>query len=88
MQYISTAKWRDLTDGHLYHEGDSYPHDGRKIPAERINALISGQNRAGLRLITAIEAQDDKPQAQTPEAPETAKKTRKTATARKPRKAE
>ena len=77
-KYFSAAEWRDLEDGHLYREGEPFPFDGRDVPAERLEALESGRNRAGLRLIRADEVQDEK-EAPKKEAPETAVKPRKTA---------
>ena len=32
---ISRGTWVDLTDGHEYHEGEIFPHDGREIPEKR-----------------------------------------------------
>ena len=79
MRYISTATWRDITDGHLYREGEPFPFDGREIPPERTEALETGRNRAGLRLIRAVatgaeHAEEPKQNAaeETAEAPETA----------------
>lgn len=66
--------FRDLEDGHLYHPGDPFPHDGREIKEDRINSLLSGQNRANLRLIEP----DDKLIGETPKAPHIAKKRRRT----------
>lgn len=63
MKYISTVTWRDNTDGHLYREGEPFPFDGREIPKERLEALESGRNRAGLRLIRAVEVQDEPAEA-------------------------
>lgn len=56
MKYISLSTWRDLKDGHLYHEGDEFPFDGREVSPERIAELETGVNRAGLKLIRADEA--------------------------------
>ena len=81
--YESLQTWRDLTDGHLYHEGDSFPFDGREIPAERLEQLESGRNGAGLRLIKACEVKDEPKEARKEEAPEKAPVARKTA-AKKP----
>ena len=77
--YVSLQTWRDLTDGHLYHEGDSFPFDGREIPAERLEQLESGRNGAGLRLIKACEAKDGPKEAPKAEAPVKAVQGRKTA---------
>ena len=57
MRYICTRDWRDLTDKHLYHEGDPFPFDGREVPAERLKELESGSNRAGLQMIQGIDDQ-------------------------------
>lgn len=79
MKFVSTGTWRDLTDGHLYHEGDQFPFDGRAVPGDRIEALESGHNRAGLRLIRADKDSDGQPEAKKPEAPKRATGGRKTA---------
>lgn len=83
MKFISLTKWRDLTDRHLYSEGDAFPHDGRAISPERISELETGRNRAGLALIRAVEDASDKQAAENAEAPEKPKTARKTA--RKPK---
>ena len=83
MKYISTVTWRDNTDGHLYREGEPFPFDGREIPKERLDELVSGRNRAGLRLIMAIEAQEEPKEARKEEAPEKASGGRKKAAPRK-----
>lgn len=83
MKYISTVTWRDNTDGHLYREGEPFPFDGREIPKDRLEALESGHNRAGLRLIQAEETQDGPEEARKEEAPKKAAGGRKTATAKK-----
>ena len=83
MKYISAYTWRDNTDGHLYREGEPFPFDGREIPKERLEALESGRNRAGLRLIRAVEVQDEPEEARKEETPEKASGGRKTAAPRK-----
>lgn len=83
MKYISTVTWRDNTDGHLYREGEPFPFDGREIPKDRMEALESGRNRAGLRLIRAVEVQDERKEAKKEEAPEKAPEGRKTASRKK-----
>ena len=83
MQYISAGVWRDLTDGHLYHEGDSFPFDGREIAPERLDELENGHNRAGLVLIRALAVQDEPKEDRKAEAPEKASEGRKTAAPRK-----
>lgn len=59
MKYISARTWRDLTDKHLYHEGDFFPFDGRDVPEERLKELESGHNRAGLQMIRGIITEDE-----------------------------
>ena len=83
-KFVSTVEWRDNSDGHLYREGEQFPFDGREISTERLNELESGRNRAGLRLIRAVDVQDEPAEARKEEAPETAVKPQKTA-AKKPR---
>lgn len=87
MRYICTRDWRDLTDKHLYHEGDPFPFDGRDVPAERLKELESGSNRAGLQMIQGIEdqtAQEAPPEEAKKAQPETAAEEKPKA--RKPRK--
>lgn len=83
MKYISAYTWRDNTDGHLYREGEPFPFDGREISAERLEALESGRNRAGLRLIRAEKTQDEPAEARKEEAPKKAENRPKAATAKK-----
>lgn len=77
MQYISTATWRDLTDHHLYADGDVFPYDGREIPAERLAYLAGTQNMAGFAVIKAAET----PHEENPKA--TAKAAQKPSRGRK-----
>ena len=74
MKFISTGTWRDLSDGHLYREGESFPFDGREIPKERLEELESGRNRAGLRLIRVQDEPEEAPKAEEPEKAPTAPK--------------
>ena len=78
-KFVSTAEWRDNTDGHLYIEGEPFPFDGREISGERLNELESGHNRAGLVLIRAIEVQDEPVEVRKEDAPRKAAEGRKTA---------
>lgn len=84
MGYISLATWRDLTDGHLYHEGEPFPFDGREVPADRTDALESGRNRAGLRLIRRAEPENVETAVHEEKAPKKATTARKTASAKEP----
>lgn len=67
-KYISVRMWRDLTDKHLYHEGDPFPFDGREVPEERLRELEFGRNRAGLKMIQGIITEDTPKTAQETEA--------------------
>lgn len=71
MSYVCTREWRDLSDRHLYREGDPYPFDGREISAERLEQLESGRNRAGLQMIRSVA---EKKPAETPKPAEEPRK--------------
>ena len=77
--YISTDLWRDLTDKHLYHAGDPFPFDGREIPEDRINSLLSGHNLAGFALIKPVEYEPEKKPTVKEEAPRRGKRNQKKA---------
>lgn len=77
--FVSTGVWRDLTDGHLYHEGEPFPFDGREIPKERLDRLTGSGNRAGYPLIRAVEEKAGPEETRKEEAPEQASEGRKTA---------
>lgn len=79
MKYISAGVWRDLTDGHLYREGEPFPFDGREIPKGRLDELENGRNRAGLRLIRAVQDKNEPEEDRKEEAPGKASEGRKTA---------
>lgn len=64
--YVSTTTWRDLTDGHLYHSGDTFPFDGREIQPDRLDKLESGRNQAGLQLIRQAVQKEETPQEPKP----------------------
>ena len=70
MGYISVADWRDLADNHLYRVGDPYPHDGREIDGDRINALLTGRNKAGFVLIRETPKEPEKIEPETAEQPD------------------
>lgn len=79
MKYISAGTWRDLTDGHLYREGEPFPFDGREIPKGRLDELENGRNRAGLRLIRAVQDKNEPEEDRKEEVPGKASEGRKTA---------
>lgn len=80
VRLVSTCTWRDLSDRHLYHKGDLFPFDGREVPKERLTALMSGQNMAGLALIRVEEVEDEPEEETQQEAPEGGKEDEKTVT--------
>ena len=54
--YKVIKKFRDMQDGlHAYSVGDTFPHDGVEVDAERIAELASDKNRLGIPLIKEIE---------------------------------
>ena len=54
--YRVTHKFYDLKDNnHAYSVGDTFPHNGVDVDAERIAELESDKNRIGVPLIEAIE---------------------------------
>ena len=53
--YKVIKKFRDMQDGlHAYSVGDTFPHNGVEVDAERIAELASGKNRRGVPLIEEI----------------------------------
>ena len=56
----SLITWVDVTDGHEYHEGDPFPHDGRKVSEKRIKELSSQDNQIGRPVIIVEEATETK----------------------------
>ena len=86
MKYISATVWRDLTDRHLYAEGDEFPFDGREVPAERLDELAGSGNRAGFPLIRAVDVQDEPEEVRKEAEPEEAAEARKTAPRKAPAK--
>ena len=55
MMWKALEMFRDLEDRHLYQPGDSFPHDGRAISKERLNALSGRENATGRPLIAPDE---------------------------------
>ena len=56
--YRVIKAFTDLKASHVYYVGDTFPHNGVEVEAERIAELASDKNRLGVPLIEAIE---DKP---------------------------
>ena len=54
--YKVINRFFDLQDNnHAYSVGDTFPHNGGEVDAERIAELTSDKNRIGVPLIEAIE---------------------------------
>ena len=53
--YRVVHKFYDLKDNnHAYSVGDTFPHDGVEVDAERVAELASDKNRLGVQLIEEI----------------------------------
>lgn len=52
--YRVIKAFTDLKASHVYHVGDTFPHDGADVDAERIAELASDNNRLGVPLIEEI----------------------------------
>ena len=53
--YKVIKKFRDMQDGlHAYSVGDTFPHNGVEVSAERIAELASDKNRRHIPLIEEI----------------------------------
>ena len=53
--YKVIKRFRDLQDNnHAYSVGDTFPHNGVEVDAERIAELSSDKNRLGVPLIEEI----------------------------------
>ena len=54
--YRVIHKFYDLKDNnHTYSVGDTFPHDGVEVEAERVAELASDKNRLGIPLIEEIK---------------------------------
>ena len=52
--YKAVRAFRDLQTNLVYAVGDTFPHNGVEVDAERIAELASDKNRLGVPLIEAI----------------------------------
>ncbi len=57
MYKVVYKEFYDMKDKtkHIYHEGDIFPFDNRKIPQKRIDELSTENNKIGVPLIEKIE---------------------------------
>lgn len=60
--YRALQRFYDLQNNHAYSVGDTFPHDGVEIDAERIAELTGNKNRLGVPLIEKIQNNPPKPQ--------------------------
>lgn len=55
--YIVLKNFTDLEDnGHKYTMGEEYPRKGYEPTKERVKALTSGNNKAGIKLLKEVKA--------------------------------
>jgi hypothetical protein len=54
--YKAVKAFRDLKTNLVYAVGDTFPHNGDEVDAERIAELASDKNRLGIPLIEEIVA--------------------------------
>lgn len=53
--YKVLVRFMDLQDeNHIYEQGDTFPRNGVKVGAERINELVSCDNKIGCPLIEKV----------------------------------
>ena len=52
--YRVVNRFYDLKANHAYSVGDTFPHNGVEVDAERIAELASGKNRLGVPLIEEV----------------------------------
>ena len=53
--YRVIKAFTDLQASHVYSVGDTFPHNGIEVDAERIAELESDKNRLGIPLIEEVE---------------------------------
>lgn len=58
--YLVIETFTDLEHGRKYELGEEYPAQGYETTPERINALLSGNNLAGIKLIKEVKASKPK----------------------------
>lgn len=52
--YRVIKSFTDLMASHVYYVGDTFPHNGVEVEAERVAELSSDKNRMGVPLIEEI----------------------------------
>lgn len=72
--YLVIKTFTDLEHGKKYEQGEEYPAQGYETTPERINALLSGNNLAGIKLIKEVKASKPKEEKPKQAKPKKAKK--------------
>lgn len=61
--YKAIRYFTDLNDGSFpYHPGDEFPREGLQVSDERIENLLTGNNRRGIPVIEKVEETKPKPE--------------------------
>ena len=59
--YKAIRYFTDLKDGsYPYHPGDEFPREGLQVSEERIQDLLTGNNRRGISVIEKVEEPTEK----------------------------
>lgn len=53
--YRVIKAFTDLKASHVYYVGDTFPHNGVDVDADRLSELASHKNRMGVPLIEEVE---------------------------------
>ena len=68
--YIVLKNFTDLEDGgHKYRMGEEYPRKGYAPSEDRVKALLSGDNKACLKLIQEVKAPKSEEPKEEPKKP-------------------
>lgn len=67
--YLVIKTFTDLEHGRKYEMGEEYPAQGYETTPERINDLLSGNNKAGIKLIKEVKASKPKEEKPAEEKP-------------------
>ncbi len=59
--YKVKKRFYDLNANHAYSVGDTFPHNGVEVDAERIAELATENNRMRTPLIEKVEEPEEKP---------------------------
>jgi len=60
VKYKVIRKFKDLQDSnYIYNVGDTYPRKGKRPKKERIEELLSSNNKVGKPLIAEVEKGDE-----------------------------